>query len=87
MLIFFITLILNHSSLFSSGNHLEIINIIDFDAEAEEENNEDGKEFNNFFYTIDKSMKCSGKESNKQSYIDKTLHLIFLKVIMLPPEV
>ena len=87
VLVFSLSIIFNQGHLLSTDPPMEVINLIDLDAETEEENTEDEKTLNDLFFARNKASNELLNVALLRAHIHYSLIALFLEIILPPPEV
>ena len=87
VLVFSLSIIFNQGHLLSTDPPMEVINLIDLDAETEEENTEDEKTLNDLFFARKKASNELKNGALLRAHINYSLIALFLEIILPPPEV
>ena len=86
VLVFSLSIIFNQGYFLSTDKPFEVIHLIDFDAENNEENTEDEKTLNDLFFARNKASNDLKNGALLRAHINCSLIAFFLEIILRPPR-
>ena len=86
VLVFSISIIFNQGYFLSTDKPFEVIHLIDFDAENNEENTEDERSLSDLFFARNEASNELKNGALLRAHISYSLIVLFLEIILRPPR-
>ena len=86
VLVFSLSIIFNQGYFLSTDKPFEVIHLIDFDAENNEENTEDERSLSDLFFARNEVSNELKNGALLRAHISYSLIVLFLEIILRPPR-